>query len=67
MQHNMRDPNRDHRHGRIYRVTYEGRPLQKPVKMKGRPIADVLENFKNPDQAVRYRTRLELTGRDQQE
>lgn len=64
MQHNMRDPNRDHKHGRIYRVTYEGRPLQKPVKMRGRPIAEVLENFRNPDQAVRYRTRLELSGRD---
>ncbi|MCH7990288.1 MAG: dehydrogenase, partial [Planctomycetes bacterium] len=38
MQHNIRDPNRDHEHGRIYRVTYKGRPLLKPVKMKGKPI-----------------------------
>ena len=27
LQHNLRDPNRDKTHGRIYRVTYEGRPL----------------------------------------
>ena len=27
MQHNLRDPNRNRTHGRIYRVTYEGRPL----------------------------------------
>ena len=25
MQHNLRDPSRDHQHGRIYRVTAEGR------------------------------------------
>ena len=30
MQHNMRDPNRDNQHGRIYRVTYKGRPLVEP-------------------------------------
>ena len=38
MQHNVRDPNRDHQHGRIYRVTYKDRPLQKPVKIDGEPI-----------------------------
>ena len=27
MQHNLRDPSRDRTHGRVYRVTYEGRPL----------------------------------------
>src|SRR4029434_1899903 len=27
MQHHLRDPNRDHKHGRIYRITYPGRPL----------------------------------------
>ena len=27
MQHNLRDPSRDRIHGRVYRVTYEGRPL----------------------------------------
>ncbi|MBI3875312.1 MAG: dehydrogenase, partial [Verrucomicrobia bacterium] len=31
MQHHIRDPKRDKTHGRIYRVTYEGRPLLKPV------------------------------------
>ncbi len=30
MQHNLRDPSRDRIHGRVYRVTYEGRPLSKP-------------------------------------
>ncbi|MEM1441115.1 MAG: PVC-type heme-binding CxxCH protein, partial [Verrucomicrobiota bacterium] len=27
MQHNIRDPNRDKKHGRIYRITYPSRPL----------------------------------------
>ena len=31
MQHNLRDPSRDHDHGRVYRVTYVGRELVKPA------------------------------------
>jgi len=27
MQHNIRDPNRDKLHGRIYRISYLSRPL----------------------------------------
>src|SRR5262249_61261925 len=31
MQHSLRDPNRDHTHGRIWRITYPPRPLiEKP-------------------------------------
>ena len=64
MQHNMRDPNRDHEHGRIYRVTAEGRQLSTPAKMKGKPISEVCENFFSQANSVRYRARLELSGRD---
>ena len=63
MQHNMRDPNRDHTHGRIYRVTYEGRPLVRPAKMKGKPLAEVCKNFFALENGTRYRARLELSGR----
>ncbi|MFQ5731092.1 MAG: PVC-type heme-binding CxxCH protein [Planctomycetaceae bacterium] len=63
MQHNMRDPNRDHAHGRIYRVTYKGRPLVKRVKMKGKPIAEVCRAFYAKENSTRYRARLELSGR----
>ena len=63
MQHNIRDPNRDHDHGRIYRVTYKDRPLLKPAKMKGKPIAQVCENFFAQENSTRYRARLELSGR----
>ena len=64
MQHNVRDPNRDHTHGRIYRLTAVGRPLQKTVAIAGRPIPDLLENLKSPVDGVRHRTRIELSGRD---
>jgi len=64
MQHNIRDPNRDNKHGRVYRVTYEGRPLLKPVKMKGKPITEVCENFFALENGTRYRARLELSGRE---
>jgi len=67
MQHNMRDPNRDESHGRVYRISAkEGKPL-KPVKMKNKPIPEVLNNFFAKENSVRYRTRLELSGRDSAE
>lgn len=67
MQHNVRDPNRDHTHGRIYRMTAKGRPLQKPVAIDGQPIAALLENLKSPVDSIRHRTRVELSERDSSE
>ncbi|MBT8036443.1 MAG: c-type cytochrome, partial [Verrucomicrobiae bacterium] len=63
MQHNARDPHRDHVHGRIYRVTYPSRPLVKPATIHGASIAQLLENLKLPEYRTRYRTRRELRGR----
>ncbi len=67
MQHNARDPNRDHDHGRIYRVTYPSRPLVKPAKVAGASIGELLDNLKLPEYRTRYRTRRELRGRDKAE
>ena len=64
MQHNLRDPSRDHEHGRIYRITYEGRPLLRDPKIAGEPIEKLLDLLKSPEDRVRYRTRIELGGRD---
>ncbi|TWT65150.1 PVC-type heme-binding CxxCH protein [Allorhodopirellula solitaria] len=66
MQHNIRDPNRDHRHGRIFRLTAKGRPLQKPVQIHDQPIETLLENLKHPVDGVRQRSRVELSSRDSQ-
>ncbi|MDB6080441.1 MAG: dehydrogenase, partial [Akkermansiaceae bacterium] len=62
MQHSARDPNRDHTHGRIYRITYKSRPLVKPAKIAGAPIGDLLELLKEPEYRTRYRARRELRG-----
>jgi len=60
MQHNARDPLRDHVHGRIYRITYPSRPLVKPAKIEGATVSTLLENLKLPEYRSRYRTRREL-------
>ena len=67
MQHNVRDPNRDHQHGRIYRIIAKDRPLQKAVTIDGQPISALLENLKHPTDGVRHRTRVELSERDTKE
>ncbi|MBY0513965.1 MAG: discoidin domain-containing protein, partial [Gemmataceae bacterium] len=67
MQHNLRDPSRDREHGRIYRVTYVGRELSKAPKVAGEPVPALLELLKHPEDRVRYRAKLELSGRNTDE
>ncbi|VXB99292.1 PVC-type heme-binding CxxCH protein [Maribacter litoralis] len=67
MQHNARDPLRDHAHGRIYRITYPSRPLVEPAEIDGASIAQLFENLKLPEYRTRYRTRRELRGRNTDE
>jgi len=67
MQHNLRDPSRDHLHGRIYRVTAEGRETQPLVKLDKVSTAVVVATLGSPTLAERYRARLELTGRNPDE
>jgi azurin len=64
MQHHLRDPNRDHEHGRIYRITYEDRPLLKPVKIDGQPIPALLELLKEPENRTRELAKVELGKHD---
>ncbi len=67
MQHNARDPLRDHVHGRVYRITYPSRPLLTPAKIDGASIETLLDNLKLPEYRSRYRTRRELRGRNANE
>ena len=67
MQHNLRDTSRDKEHGRVYRVTYPGRPLVTPVRIAGQPIPQLLDLLKEPEDRARYRARIELSGRDAKE
>jgi putative heme-binding domain-containing protein len=64
MQHNLRDPSRDRTHGRVYRVTYEGRSLLKPVKIDAEPIEKLLDLLKEPEDRARARAKIELGARD---
>src|SRR5581483_10275388 len=64
MQHHIRDPNRDHEHGRIYRITYEGRPLAKPFQIDGQPIPALLELLKEPENQTRTLAKIELGKHD---
>jgi putative heme-binding domain-containing protein len=63
MQHNLRDPSRDRLHGRIYRISYEGRPLLKPRKIAGEPIDKLLDLLKEPEDSTHYWARIELGSR----
>lgn len=63
MQHNIRDPSRDHAHGRIYRFIYQGRPLAGHVQIDGEPIDRLLDLLTNPYDNIRYLVRIELSER----
>ena len=64
LQHNLREPNRDHSHGRIWRITYKGRPLVTPPKIDGASVVELLEHLKLPEDRTRYRVRRELAARE---
>jgi putative heme-binding domain-containing protein len=67
MQHNLRDPSRDRTHGRVYRVTCPGRPLLEPANIAGASLEQLLDLLKEPENRVRYRAKVELSGRDRRE
>ena len=67
LQHHLRDPNRDKVHGRVYRLTYQGRPLMKPAKIDGAPIPALLDLLKEPENQTRELTKIELDQRDTSE
>jgi mono/diheme cytochrome c family protein/lysophospholipase L1-like esterase len=64
MQHNIRDPKRDKKHGRIFRMIHKDRPLQEPVAIDGQPILALLDALKHPIDGVRERARAELDEHD---
>jgi mono/diheme cytochrome c family protein/glucose/arabinose dehydrogenase len=64
LQHHLRDPNRDHQHGRIFRITYPSRPLLVPKKIAGESIENLLECLKEHEDNVRMRAKIELDTRD---
>jgi len=67
MQYSQRDPNRDHKHGRVYRLVFKDKPLVTPETQAGRPIREVLGQLGSPEWRTRYRARAELQSRPRAE
>ena len=67
MQHHLRDPSRDHIHGRIYRITYPGGSPHKSPTVGGQPVAKLLDLLREPEDRIRSRAKIELGGRDTRE
>jgi azurin/lysophospholipase L1-like esterase len=63
MQHHLRDPVRDHRHGRLYRFTYEGRTIT-PPQIAGQGIPALLELLKAHEDGTRELAKVELGRHD---
>jgi sugar lactone lactonase YvrE len=64
MQHNVRDPNRNKTHGRVYRITAKGRPLMGHVKIDGESLPHLLKQLENKTDVIRRRARVELSERE---
>jgi putative heme-binding domain-containing protein len=63
MQYSQRDPMRDKKHGRIYRLVAEGRPLLPVVDLRKASTREVLDHLITPEPRERYRARDELRAR----
>ncbi len=63
MQYSQRDPLRDKKHGRVYRLVYKNKPLLKPVTQFGKPVSELLDQLKEYEPRTRYRARRELRDR----
>jgi len=59
----FRDPRRDHVHGRIWRVSYKGRPVVKRPQLVDATVPDLLDQLKSPEDWTRERARLVLKAR----
>lgn len=67
MQYSQRDPNRDHEHGRLYRLVYKNKPLLTPVLQANASIEDLLGQLNSYETRTRYRARRELRSRSEAE
>ncbi len=56
----LRDPMRDHTHGRIWRITYKHKEKLKPVDLTKLSINQLLDQLKAYEDRTRYRTRTQL-------
>ncbi|TMQ00874.1 MAG: hypothetical protein E6L09_05125, partial [Verrucomicrobia bacterium] len=62
-QASFRDPNRDKKHGRIWRLTAKGRPLTRPPPLVQASVMELLDHLKSPDRWTRRFAKRVLADR----
>lgn len=68
MQYSQRDPNRDHSHGRIYRLVYEKKDLLETLTLDDKSVPELLEHLSSTyELRTRYRIRREIRDREKSE
>jgi mono/diheme cytochrome c family protein len=60
MQYSVRDPRRDHDHGRVWRIRHESRPLVEPPDVAGAAVPALLELLRLPERNTRQLARRRL-------
>lgn len=55
-----RDPARDKSHGRVWRITYKGKPALKVIDVSKQTIPELLNNLKAYEDRFRYRSRAQI-------
>ena len=63
MQHHLRDPSRDHTHGRVYRVSHADARIEGKADLASLTTPVLVTYLGDPDDRVRYRTRIALSER----
>lgn len=64
MQYSQRDPNRDQKHGRVYRMVYRNKPLLEPAIQADKSIPELLDQLLAYEPRTRYRARRALRDHD---
>lgn len=67
MQYSQRDPNRDHIHGRVYRMVHTEKPLLETLDFESASVDQLVEYLTIPELRTRYRLRRELRERPKAE
>jgi putative heme-binding domain-containing protein len=67
MQYSQRDPNRDHIHGRVYRMVHTEKPLLQPIDFEAASVDQLVDSLTIPELRTRYRLRRELRERPKAE
>jgi len=63
----FRDDRRDHTHGRIWRVTFKGRPLVERPQLVNASVDDLLKSLTAPEDFTRLHAKLQLKARGAKE